>query len=91
MLFTLILLQVRHLSLGVLGAVGFNHPDHFRFTLSSCSEERVRVKAGPADPPHLPMSSLLPSPSHSRAPAVCTGLIRDAVFNAGWFGSFLEN
>lgn len=60
MLFTLILLQARHLSLGVLGAVGFNHPDCFCFKLSSCSEERVRVKAGPADPSPHPMSSLLP-------------------------------
>jgi hypothetical protein len=44
---------------------------HFR--LSSCSEERVRVKADPADPcPACCLTSH--SPSHFRAPAVYTGL-----------------
>lgn len=71
MLFTLILLQATHLSLGVLGAVGFATLFSC-FTLSSCSEERVRVKADPADPPVQPAPSL----SHAIAPAVCTGLVQ---------------
>lgn len=49
MLFTLILLQARHLSLGVLGAVGFTPLDCLLYTLLMLRGES-RVKADPADP-----------------------------------------
>lgn len=90
MLFTLILLQARHLSLGVLGAVGFTPLDYLLYTLLMLRGES-RVKADPADPIQPVASPVSHSPSHSRAPAVCTGLSQCRVCNAGWFSSFLEN
>lgn len=70
MLFTLILLQARHLSLGVLGAVGFNHPDRFA---SSFPQAQRRESESKLTQPS-PRPACCPLPSHSRAPAVCTGL-----------------
>lgn len=87
MLFTLILLQARHLSLGVLGAVGFTHPDCFTSDFPQAQRRESESKLTQ----QRPRPACCPLPSHSRAPAVCTGLIQRRIFNAGWFSSFLEN
>lgn len=87
MLFTLILLQARYLSLGILGAVGFNHPDFFA---SDFPQAQRRESESKLTQQH-PCPACCPLPSHFRVPAVCTGLIQRCIFNAGWFSSFLEN
>lgn len=66
MLFTLILLQARHLSLGVLGAVGFNHPDCFASDFPHAQRRESESKLAQKHPPSslLPLTQSLQSSSY---------------------------
>lgn len=88
MLFTLILLQARHLSLGVLGAVGFAHLECLLYTFLMLRGES-RVKADPADP-CLACCLTGPSPVTPELQLSALGC-QYSVCKAGWFSSFLEN
>lgn len=88
MLFTLILLQARHLSLGVLGAVGFAHLECLLYTFLMLRGES-RVKADPADP-CLACCLIGPSPVTPELQLSALGC-QYSVCKAGWFSSFLEN